>query len=52
MDAVTGGIQAIGTYLFQVGESVVVGTSNALVTLGSGTVSALKAVFQGIRIGA
>jgi len=50
MDAVTGGIQAIGTYLFQVGQATVMGTSDALVSLGSGTVSVLKAIFQGIGI--
>ena len=50
MDAIVNGIQTVGTYLFQIGESVVVGTGNTLTTLGAGTVSVLKAVFQGIGI--
>jgi hypothetical protein len=45
MEAVTGGIQAIGNYLFQVGQAFCVGTGNTLVTTG-------KALFLGIGIGA
>lgn len=51
MEVIGTAIQTVGTYVFQVGEGIVVGTSNTLVTLGSGTVDVLKALFQGIGLG-
>jgi len=50
MEPIVQTVQAVGTYLFQVGESIVVGTSNALVTLGTGTVDVLKAILQGVGV--
>ena len=48
MEAITNSIQVVGTYLYQVGESAVVGTSNTVVTLGTGVVDVLKAIFTGV----
>ena len=51
MEAITGGIAAIGTYLYQVGEALVVGTGNTLSTCGEGIVAVGKAIFLGTGIG-
>ena len=51
METIVQGVQVVGTYVYQVGQAIVVGTSNTVVELGSGVVDVLKAVFQGIGIG-
>lgn len=51
MEPIVNTIQAVGTYIYQVGEAAVVGTSDTVVAFGQGTVEVLKAVFQGIGIG-
>ena len=50
MEPIVQVVQTVGSYVFQIGESIVVGTSNTLVSLGSGAVDVLKAIFQGIGI--
>ena len=51
MEPIVQGAQAVGTYVYQIGQALVVGTSNTVVELGGGVVDVLKAIFQGIGIG-
>jgi len=51
MEAITGGIAAIGNYVYQAGEALVVGTYNTVTTAGDGIIAVGKAIFLGIGIG-
>ena len=51
MEAITGGIAAIGNYLYQVGEALVVGTGNTLSTCGEGIVAVPKQLLREAVVG-
>ena len=51
MEPIVQVVQTVGTYVYQVGQAVVVGTSNVVVEAGSGVVNVFKAIFQGIGLG-
>ena len=51
MEAITAGIAEIGTYLYQAGEALVVGTYNTVSVAGDGLIALGKAIFLGTGIG-
>jgi len=47
MEVLSQAVQVVGAYIYQIGETTVVGISNAGATIGTGLVDVLKAIFTG-----